>query len=156
MGFVACLKIFSICARLGCRVPAYRPATDQVVLAVAGAHLRELPLNSQLLERGAWFVRQCQTAPTYRLYDLPGSVPRKPGLVRVPDHGVAIEVELWQMPIKEFGEFVEKLPAPHCIGTIVLETGEPVKSFLCESTALQGANDISDHGGWRKFLSPPT
>jgi allophanate hydrolase len=137
----------------GIPVPVCRPATDQVVLAVVGAHLRGLPLNSQLLEYCARFVRQCQTAPTYRLYDLAGSVPRKPGLAQVPDRGVAIEVELWQMPINEFGGFVEKIPAPLCIGTIVLETGELVKGFLCESTGLQGANDVSDYGGWRKFLS---
>ena len=76
--------------------------------------------------------------------------------VLVLNHGVAIEVELWQMPIKEFGGFVEEIPPPLCIGTIVLESGERVKGFLCESTALQGANDISDHGRWRKFLSQPT
>jgi allophanate hydrolase len=98
-------------------------------------------------------VRQCRIAPTYRLYDLPGSVPRKPRLARVLDRGVAIEVELWQMPIAEFGEFVEKVPPPLCIGTIVLETGEPVKGFLCESTVLQGATDVSEQGGWRRFLS---
>ena len=137
----------------GIPVPPCRLTTDQVVLAVVGAHLRGLPLNPQLLERGARFVRQCRTAPTYRLYDLPGSIPRKPGLVRVLDRGFAIEVELWQMPIREFGEFLEKIPPPLCIGTIVLETGEPVKGFLCESTAVQGGNDVSDYGGWRKFLS---
>jgi allophanate hydrolase len=137
----------------GIPVPACRPTNDQVVLAVVGAHLRGLPLHPQLLGRGARFVRQCRTAPTYRLYDLPESVPRKPGLVRVSERGVAIELELWQIPMDGFGEFVEKIPAPLCLGSIVLETGELVKGFLCESAALQGAQDISHHGGWRAFLS---
>ena len=137
----------------GIPVPACRLSSDAVVLAVVGAHLRGLPLNPQLLERSARFVRQCRTAARYRLYDLPGSIPRKPGLVRIPDRGVAIEVELWYMPLNEFGKFVESIPPPLCVGTIVLETGELVKGFLCESIAVQGANDISDYGGWRKFLS---
>ena len=137
----------------GIPVPACASTKEQVVLAVVGAHLRGLPLNPQLLERGARFVRQCRTAHSYRLYDLQGSVPRKPGLVRVPDRGVAIEVELWQMPVAEFGDFVQNVPPPLSIGTIVLETGERVKGFLCEASALTGAADISDHRGWRVFLA---
>jgi allophanate hydrolase len=134
------------------QVPAWRAADESVVLAVVGAHLRGLPLNPQLLDHGAVFVRRTRTAPVYRLYELSGSAPAKPGLVRVCDGGVSIEVELWQMPIVRFGEFVVKIPAPLGIGTILLETGEQVAGFLCEPVALEGANDISGHGGWRKFL----
>jgi allophanate hydrolase len=134
-------------------VPVNHHAKDWVPLAVVGAHLRGLPLNSQLLEHGARFVRQCLTAPVYRLYELPESTPRKPGLVRVPDCGIAIEVEIWQMPLNEMGEFVARIPAPLSLGTILLETGEGVKGFLCEAFAVQGGTDISSHGGWRRFLS---
>jgi allophanate hydrolase len=137
----------------GIPVPGVRPAKDHVILAVVGAHLRGLPLNAQLLDRRSRFVRQCRTAPAYRLYELQGSVPRKPGLVRVLDCGVAIDVELWEMPIEKFGDFVEGIPPPLSIGTILLENGESTKGFLCEPTALPGAHDISHYGGWRRFLS---
>jgi allophanate hydrolase len=57
-------------------------APDGVVLAVVGAHLSGLPLNYQLTSRGACLVGAAFTAPAYRLYELPGDNPRRPGLVR--------------------------------------------------------------------------
>jgi hypothetical protein len=39
-----------------------------VQLAVLGAHLRRQPLNEQLLDLGASFLEQTQTAPHYRLF----------------------------------------------------------------------------------------
>jgi len=64
-------------------VPIRGSEKDQVALAVAGAHMRRLPLNGQLIEHGAQFVRACRTAPIYELYEIPNSTPPKPGLVRV-------------------------------------------------------------------------
>jgi allophanate hydrolase len=133
-------------------LPVCRASTGYVLLAVVGAHLRGLPLNPQLQDHSALFVRQSRTAAAYRLYELPGATPSKPGLVRVSDGGVPIELELWQMPIGRFGEFVANVPPPLSIGSILLETGESVAGFLCEPVAVEGANDISEHGGWRRFL----
>ena len=67
-----------------CRRRASDAAPGCVLLAVAGAHLRGQPLNHQLTERGARFVRSCRTAPDYRLFALPATVPPKPGLLRDP------------------------------------------------------------------------
>ena len=133
-------------------VPVCRATDESVVLAVVGAHLRGLPLNPQLLDHGALFLRQSRTAPAYRLYELPGSTPSKPGLVRVSDAGVSIEVELWEMKIERLGEFIARIPAPLTIGTVLLETGESVRGFLCEPFAVEAVNDISKYGGWRGFL----
>jgi allophanate hydrolase len=128
-------------------------ADGHTILAVAGAHLRGLPLNQQLLEHDAGFVRACNTAPVYRLYELPGSMPPKPGLVRVAENGVSIAVELWQMPLKRFGEFVDLVAPPLGIGSLTLDGGEVVKGFLCESAAVASARDISSFGGWKAFLA---
>jgi allophanate hydrolase len=133
-------------------VPVGRATDLHILLAVVGAHLRGLPLNAELLDHGASFVRQSRTAAAYRLYELPGSTPGNPGLVRVSARGVPIEVELWQMPLDRFGEFVAKVPPPLSIGTLYLETGESVVGFLCEPVAVERANDISEYGGWRCFL----
>ena len=46
--------------------PARRSATVRV--AVVGAHLSGMPLNSQLTERGAALVGAAETAPHYRFY----------------------------------------------------------------------------------------
>jgi allophanate hydrolase len=127
---------------------------DWVRVAVMGAHLSGLPLNHQLLERGAILERTCRTAPCYRFFALPGTTPPKPGLVRVGDGGGwAIDVEVWAMQPGEFGTFVAAIPPPLGIGSVRLEDGSVVKGFLCESVAVEGAEDISEYGGWRRFLA---
>jgi allophanate hydrolase len=37
------------------------------------------------------------------------------------------------------------------IGSVRLSSGAVVAGFLCEAVALEGARDITDHGGWRAF-----
>jgi allophanate hydrolase len=124
-----------------------------VPLAVCGAHLSGQPLNYQLTDAGAFLLECCRTAPEYRLYALAGTAPAKPGLIRWPEAGGRIEVEVWAVPENTFGGFVACVPPPLSIGTCKLETGRTVKSFLCESWALEGAKDITELGGWRAFQS---
>ena len=119
---------------------------------MVGAHLSSEPLNHQLIELGARFVRAARTAAGYRLYALPGTTPAKPGMMRVQERGVAIELELWSLDAQGFGRFVSRVPPPLCIGTIELDDGRRASGFLCEPHALMGATDISRFGGWRPFL----
>jgi allophanate hydrolase len=134
-------------------VPARSAAViSQTIVAVVGAHLRGLSLNWQLFESEGVFVRSCRTAPVYRLFELPDSSPPKPGLTRVVEGGVPIDVELWQIPLGRFGRFVDLIPPPLAIGSVILDSGEVVKGFLCEAVALASARDISSYGGWRAFL----
>ncbi len=53
--------------RAGC-CSARRPPQPTLPIAVVGAHLSGLPLNGQLLERGATLRESTRTAPDYRLY----------------------------------------------------------------------------------------
>ena len=123
-----------------------------VRVAVVGAHLTGMPLNFQLTGRNAVLVEQTLTADTYRLYALPGTVPPKPGLAKA-DSGQPIIVELWDMPIARFGEFVAEIPAPLGIGNLLLADGRSVKGFICEPWALADALDITEFGGWRAFIA---
>lgn len=133
--------------------PAITPAaaSGYVSLAVCGAHMSGLPLNHQLTERGGKLRRRCRTAASYRLFALPGGPPARPGMLRT-DDGRAIEVEVWELPVETLGSFVAGVPAPLCIGTLELEDGEQVKGFLCEANGAKLAVDISELGGWRRFL----
>jgi allophanate hydrolase len=45
------------------------------------------------------------------------------------------------------------VPPPLSIGSIRLADGRLVKGFLVEAEAIAGARDISDFGGWRKFVA---
>lgn len=126
--------------------------TGAVRVAVVGAHLTGMPLNHQLTSRHAVFVEKTRSADDYRLYALANTTPPKPGLVKS-DSGVAIEVELWDVPLAAFGAFVAEIPAPLGIGTLELEDGRVVKGFICEPRGLEGARDITAFGGWRAYLA---
>jgi allophanate hydrolase len=127
---------------------------DDVAIAVVGAHLSGMPLNHELITHEARFVEAIATAPDYRLYALAGTDPPKPGLLRTAAGGGApIEVEVWAMPAEPFGRFVAAIPPPLSIGSIKLADGRLVKGFLVEAEAVAGARDISEFGGWRKFVA---
>ncbi|MBH2952974.1 allophanate hydrolase [Serratia marcescens] len=132
--------------------PAPAPSSGHVRLAVVGAHLSGMPLNVQLTQRDAVRVEQPVPAPCYRLYALADTEPPKPGLARVAQ-GAAIRLELWDIPLARFGEFVAEIPAPLGIGTLLLADGRRVKGFICEAWALEGATDITEFGGWRDYLA---
>jgi allophanate hydrolase len=123
-----------------------------IELAVVGAHLRDQPLNYQLAELDARFVRQTLTAPIYRLFALANTSPPKPGMIRS-KAGASIEVEIWELPPAGFGMFVAAIPAPLLIGNVKLASGEWTKGFLCEEIALEGAAEITRFGGWRAYLA---
>jgi allophanate hydrolase len=134
-------------------IPGIRPVAT-IKVAVVGAHLSGMPLNGQLTERGARLLAAAETAPDYRFYALAGTVPPKPGLLRVaPGEGAPIAVELWEMSLEHYGSFVALVPAPLSIGTLRLSDGGSVQGFLCEPQALLGAQDITHFGGWRAYLA---
>ena len=123
-----------------------------MALAVVGAHLSGEPLNGQLVALGARLRETVRSAPTYRLYALPDTEPPKPGLVGgAPAEGDGVELEIWELAAEAFGRLVAAVPAPLSIGTVTLADGRAVKGFLCESSAVAGAPDITAHGGWRAY-----
>lgn len=128
-------------------LPGFKP------IAVCGAHLQGLPLNGQLLERGAYLLKRTRTAAAYRLFSLPGGPPHRPGLLRAERDGYAIDLEVWALPLEHWGSFMAGIPAPLCIGQVQLEDGGHVAGFLCERYATAGARDISAFGSWRTYLA---
>ena len=136
-------------------------AAPSLAIAVVGAHLAGMPLHGQLVERGCRLLQTTRTAAAYRLLALPGSTPPKPGLTRVAPEllaadagsGVAIEVEVYEMPASAVGSFLALIPPPLGLGSVQLADGQWVKGFICEAGALAAASDISHHGGWRAYLA---
>jgi len=138
-------------------VPAKDSNPARPMIAVVGAHLSGEPLNHQITDRGGRFVRKAKTAPSYQLFALPGTSPQKPGLVRIgAEGGVSIDLEIWDLPITEFADFVLQVPSPLTIGLIHLSDGRTVKGFLCEEVAVQDAENISAFGGWKSYLKCQT
>ena len=130
-----------------------RNAEDLMNIVVCGAHMSELPLNHQLLDRDAILIKQCKSAPYYKLLALPGGPPERPGMIRVEQGGTAIEVEVWQMPAEHFGSFLAGIPHPLGLGKVELEDGSWESGFICEAYIENNAVDISEYGGWRSYIS---
>jgi len=125
----------------------------QVRVAVCGAHLSGLPLNGQLTSRGARMIAVVESASEYKFVALPGGPPFRPGMIRVGTGGGAVQMEVWELPAREFGSFVAGIPAPLGIGVVKLADGSSVQGFVCEAVAAEGAEDITHHGGWRAYLA---
>ncbi|WP_375450199.1 allophanate hydrolase [uncultured Devosia sp.] len=131
------------------------PAPGALIPLVAvGAHLSGMPLNGEITGAGGRLIKSCRTASDYRLYALPGTVPPKPGMIREPGFaGPGLAVEVWALSPQAFGQFVARIPAPLGVGKISLDDGSSVSGFLCEPHALTGAEEVTQHGGWRAFIA---
>lgn len=128
--------------------PANKPQSKaEIELAVFGLHLTGQPLNYQLTDLGAVFVRADNTAASYRLFDVGG----KPGAVWVNDGGTAVDLEIWKLPVANLGYFVAQVP-PLGIGTVQLADGSSVKGFICEGYVVEQAKEITQYGGWLAYL----
>ena len=125
---------------------------DRLRIVVCGAHLAGLPLNHQLLGRGARLIEATRTASGYRLHALPGGPPYRPALVRDAS-GRAIEVEVWELPSAEIGSFLAGIGAPLGLGKLQLADGRWESGFICEHGVLESAIDITEFGGWRAYLA---
>ena len=126
--------------------------SKSIEVAVCGAHMRGLPLNHQLTELNATFVKATSTAKGYRLFEVPDKTPPRPGMVRDMSCDIALELEVWSMPLENFGAFMIQIASPLCIGSVILEDESSVYGFLCESDYIKNAKEISSFGGWRGYL----
>jgi allophanate hydrolase len=125
---------------------------DNIEVVVCGAHMESLPLNWQLTERGGKLVERTHSAPAYRLYALAGGSLYRPGMVYDEQQGQTIEVEVWSVPKNEFGSFVADIPSPLGIGKVKLKSGRTLSGFICEPFGIEEAVEITELGGWRKYL----
>ena len=132
--------------------PATTARNDMARLVVCGAHLDGLALNWQLKQRGARLLEVTHSSADYQLYALAGGPPLRPGMLRVEHGGVAIAVEVWELPSKELGSLLTGIPAPLGLGKVQLADGRWESGFICEPYGLEGATDISHLGGWRAYM----
>ncbi len=149
-------------ARVAAQLAGQGPPTPRLAegcdVVVVGAHLSGLPLNHQLLSRGAVRVCETTTSPSYRLWAMHGvggaggAVPR-PALEHVGTGGVALPVEVWRVPWATVGSFLAEIPSPLGLGRVQLADGSDRTGFIAEPRALHGATDISGYGGWRAYLA---
>ena len=122
-----------------------------VELAVFGAHMRGGPLTHELADRGARWSAAIETTPQYRLVAL-DTTPPKPGLIKDPSAGRAIDGEVWTLSPTALGEFLAALPAPMMLGRVDVvdpTTGasRSVVGFGCAADAGEAGESL-DRRRW--------
>ncbi|ULO08181.1 allophanate hydrolase [Paenibacillus sp. 19GGS1-52] len=121
---------------------------ETTLVAVCGLHMRGFPLEKQMHEFGARFIREEHTATKYQMVKLP-TTPSKPGLIKKARGGASIHLEVWEMPLDRFGYFAALIPAPLGMGKVELQDGSEIPGFVCEAYAETGAEDITAVGSWK-------
>lgn len=122
--------------------------SKSVLLAVNGTLMRGLELNGNLLQAGAEFVQEAQTASLYRLWSIND---RHPAMQRVSVGGSSIAVEIWAVPAAGLCEILQQEPPGLCVGKVTLANGEIVLGVLGEAILCQDQLEITEWGGWRAY-----
>ena len=126
-------------------------ADGRCLVAVAGAHLTGQPLNQLLQQLNGRLHARTRTAPGYRMYRVPGPLPR-PGLARG-SGDAQLEIELWSLPYDGLGRLLTTVDPPLSIGQVELADASSVVGFVTDPTGLTGAADITRFGSWRAYLT---
>lgn len=124
--------------------------SDRIPLAVNGTLMRGLELNPNLVNLGAQFDREAQTAPCYRLWSIDD---RHPAMQRVAEGGQAIALEIWRLPSVGLAQLLLGEPEGLAIGRILLADGSSVLGVLAEAILCEGQREITAFGGWRSYCA---
>lgn len=89
---------------------------DSVKLAVNGTLMRGLPLEKNLLDAGATFLREAATAPCYRLWSINDNNPAMLRVDPADPQAVSVAVEVWQVPAAGLTSVLMKEPEGLSVG----------------------------------------
>lgn len=121
----------------------------KILLAVNGSLMRGLPLNQNMIDAGAEFVREGKTSANYRLWSIDDSYP---AMQRDDHEGAEIDLEIWEIPLEGLIDVLNNEPPGLCMGKIELEAGEWVFGILGENHLCKNRQEITKWGGWRNYL----
>ncbi|MEL6248544.1 MAG: glutamyl-tRNA amidotransferase [Cyanobacteria bacterium J06629_9] len=122
--------------------------TKTLKLAVNGTLMQGLELNPNLLNVGATFDREAKTEPTYRIWSIDD---KYPAMLKVREGGVAVALEVWDVPLAGLGIVLSQEPPGLAIGKVMLADGEEVLGVIGEPLTVEGKKEITQHGGWRAY-----
>ena len=126
---------------------------DSVKLAVNGTLMRGLPLEKNLLDAGAFFLREAATAPCYRLWSINDNNPAMLRVDPADPQAVSVAVEVWQVPAAGLASVLMKEPEGLSVGKVTLSDGEVVLGVIGEPELVRGQKEISSYCGWRSYIA---
>lgn len=121
-----------------------------IYLAVNGTLMRGLELNPNLLNVGATFVEEAETAPAYRLWSIDD---RHPAMLRVTEGGRSIALEIWAVPPAGLAIVLMQEPPGLAIGKVLLKDGRTVLGVLGEPFLCENQREITSWGNWRAYIA---
>jgi gamma-glutamylcyclotransferase (GGCT)/AIG2-like uncharacterized protein YtfP len=115
---------------------------------ICGSALRGQPDHGNLQD--ATFVGEAHTAPRYRLHSVDG---QHPGIYEVPEGGISIAGELYEMTDEQHAHLISTEPPNLYEAPIELDDGRHVSAMIYPRDLIEklGWPDISHHGGWAAF-----
>lgn len=117
-------------------------------LAVNGTLMRNLSLNPNLLNVGSTFEREARTEASYRIWSIDDNYP---AMIKVKAGGVAVALEVWNVPLAGLGIILSQEPPGLAIGKVTLQDGEEVLGVISEPLTVDGKREITQYGGWRAY-----
>ena len=121
---------------------------DQVLLAVNGTLMRGLPLENNLKEVGARFIKESQTEKAYRLFSINDQYPAMTKSAQ----GASIAVEVYEISKKGMEVVLAKEPEGLTIDLITLIDGMEVYGVVGLPFIVKNRKEITAYGGWRNYL----
>jgi gamma-glutamylcyclotransferase (GGCT)/AIG2-like uncharacterized protein YtfP len=121
---------------------------DAFILFVNGTLMRGLALHANL--EGATFIAEAYTAACYRIYSIDDI---HPGMFEVPENGVSVAGELYEVPWDVWKRVEAGEPPNLYRGQVKLSDGSQEWGILFPKEAvLQRYRDISSFANWRAYL----
>jgi hypothetical protein len=119
-------------------------------IGVNGTLMRGLALNQNLLNAGAEYVRETVTTASYRMWSIDDQYP---AMLRDSTAGASIQLEIWRLSCEAFVDILGQEPPGLCIGKIHLRDQSVVLGILGEPYICEGQKEITQWGGWRKYIA---
>lgn len=115
---------------------------------ICGSALRGQPDHGNLGE--ARFVRSARTMPHYRLHSVDD---QHPGIYQVPEGGVSIAGEVYELTDEQHAHLLATEPPDLYEAPVELDDGSEVNAMIYprELIEARGYADISHHGGWAAY-----
>ena len=114
---------------------------------IYGTFMRGQPGHANL--DGARILREVETAPRYRLFEVDG---RWPALIE-DDEGVTIAGQLWEIEEPHLARLAELEPPGWERAPVELADGLRVEAFLGDPSLRARGHDVSEHGGWAAYVA---
>ena len=110
-------------------------------------------LEKNMLNAGAKFLFESRTEECYRLWSIRDI---HPAMIRVDpseEPCTKVDVEVWEVPAEGLISILQNEPEGLTVCRARLEDGRSVLSVVGEPILVRGMKEITEFGGWRKYLA---